>query len=362
MEFTFREYSPNQLKEYINSRDIYNQYINELKILKREYAYRYGFQKSKGIEYFYKENSFTGKRVYKKMSKIEAEDIINTYRSKKKNFLLKHKETKDLLKRRESYNRFEGLNRVPKELVKIFQKINESELDKKIIVIGTNSLYVYETRCGVFIEQQFLSTTDIDLLNRRKKIVSLAIMERLQPKSIIEFLKSIDKTFTQNEQIPYAFSNKDQVTIEIINPHSKSIKFANSKADPFFDEIIKLEINKIEWLENSRLFESEIIATNGKMAKMTTIHPLDFAVYKIWLSIQKDRNPYKSRRDKMQSFLVTKLIQKYMPHINIIDELSNMKHMNLSAIELYRDNVLSSAVNEKDDSGNVLTAKRTFKI
>lgn len=61
-------------------------------------------------------------------------------------------------------NKIEGIARVPKELVAIFQKINELQMDSKILVIGTNSLYAYEARANVFIEDEHLSTYDIDLL------------------------------------------------------------------------------------------------------------------------------------------------------------------------------------------------------
>ncbi len=339
-EFYFREYEPNQIKEYINSRDLYAQYLAEIEKIKNSFRYYYGFQKVNDKEYLFKENMLTKKRDYFKLDKEKALSIKNSYDLTKKSFMEKHAKTKEALKKREAYNKFESINRVPNELIAILRKINEMGLNKKVIVIGTNSLYAYEAKCGVFIEQQLLATDDIDLLNKRDKKISLAFLESSQPKNIVELLKSIDKTFEQNEKIPYAFINKNNTVVEIVNPHSKTIKCDNTREDPFFDEVIKLEMNKIEWLENSRLFQAEIIGLNGKIAKITTIHPLDYAVYKNWLSNQPDRVAYKRVRDKTQSLLVTKLIKEYLINIDIEEELSKMKHLNLQAIELYKEKII----------------------
>ena len=341
MDFTFIPYSQSQIKEYINSTNLYTQYLAELEKYNKHYCYYMGIQNIDNQKYLYKQHKVTGKRTYinnKKVSFDEALAIKEKYSVEKKALKKKIKQTKELLSIREKYNKFEKINRVPNELVAIFSRINELGLDKKIILIGTNSLYLYEAKCGVFLEQTILSTTDIDLFNKRNTTLSLAVLE--SSKSIKDVLKSIDKSFEQNPKVPYAFINKNKIEVELINPLTKHMKINEYKQDPLFDKIIKLEMNKIEWLENSRLFESIIIAENGKMAKVHAIHPLDYAVYKVWLSKQKDRNILKSTRDKKQAKVVTLLIQNYMPMININHELSRMLHINKNAIDLYKKEIL----------------------
>ena len=61
------------------------------------------------------------------------------------------------------------------------QKINELGLNKKLIVIGTNSLFAYEARAGVNIEEEHLATDDIDILNRKEKGLSFIFTELVSP-------------------------------------------------------------------------------------------------------------------------------------------------------------------------------------
>ena len=105
-------------------------------------------------------------------------------------------------------------------------------------------------------------------------------------------------------------------------------------------DILDLEMQGMQWLENSRIFKSMVIGVNGKCAIISTIHPLEYAVYKNWLSTQLDRNIHKKNRDYKQSKLVTKLINKYMVNIDIECELKNMKHFDKSVVEAYTESYL----------------------
>ena len=97
----------------------------------------------------------------------------------------------------------------------------------------------------------------------------------------------------------------------------------------------------MQWLENSRLFKETIIAMNGQSANITTIHPLEYAIYKNWLSKQKDRDFQKQQRDKYQSQLVTKIIMDYMPNIEINEELKVLKHLKKEIIDTYREEIVT---------------------
>jgi hypothetical protein len=92
----------------------------------------------------------------------------------------------------------------------------------------------------------------------------------------------------------------------------------------------------MQWLENARLFKSMVVADNGKCAVLSTIHPLEFAIYKNWLSTVADRNILKKSRDYAQSRLVTQLIEEYMVNIDIASELDNMKQFKKEVVEVYQ--------------------------
>ena len=56
-----------------------------------------------------------------------------------------------------------------------------------------------------------------------------------------------------------------------------------------------------------------IVATNGTMARMNTVHPTTFVAFKRWLATQAEREALKRRRDVLQADAVQVLLDKYLP-------------------------------------------------
>jgi len=224
-------------------------------------------------------------------------------------------------------------------LVSLFRKINELDLDDKLIVIGTNSLYAYEARAGIMIEEEHLATHDIDILNRKDKGVSFMFNALEESVSDLEFLQSIDKTFYQSPQASYLFINNDGVWIELIFSSADSSQTKAQNA--FFADVMPLDMKGMQWIENARLFKETIVGLDGRSANLTTIHPLEYAIYKNWLGKREDRDFLKHTRDIEQSRLVTKIMMEYMPNIDIENELSVMKHISKDVVADYRNNIYS---------------------
>ena len=66
-------------------------------------------------------------------------------------------------------------------------------------------------------------------------------------------------------------------------------------------------------LPDSPGFSAVIVATNGTMARMNTVHPTTFAAFKRWMAAQPDRDPLKRRRDVLQADAVQVLLERYLP-------------------------------------------------
>jgi len=335
MVFLFLEYNSAQIKQRINAKMMYSSYVDAKNDYNLSFRYKMLWQKHKdGYELLVKQHLKTSKREYLGRRDARTEQIRLDFENDKKKVKARLSSLKDKMKREEKLNKLEGITRTPKELVAIFSKINELGLDDKIIAIGTNSLYAYEARCGVVIEQEHLATRDIDLLNKKNKGISFIFQELMTSKSALELLNSIDDSFRKTKDVPYRFVNDDGVWVELINPVSDSIKQESYK-DNLFSDVMPLAMKGMQWLENSRLFKELIIGENGKCAFMTTIHPLEFAIYKNWLSKEESRDYQKHIRDSEQSKLVTKLIQDYMVDIDIGKELKSIKHFKKDVLNNY---------------------------
>jgi hypothetical protein len=62
-------------------------------------------------------------------------------------------------------------------------------------------------------------------------------------------------------------------------------------------------------------FSAVIVATNGSMARMNTVHPATFVAFKRWLAAQPDREALKRRRDVLQADAVQTLLDGYLPKV-----------------------------------------------
>lgn len=62
-------------------------------------------------------------------------------------------------------------------------------------------------------------------------------------------------------------------------------------------------------------FSAVIVASNGSMARMNTVHPATFVAFKRWMSTQPDREAMKRRRDALQADAVQALMDDYLPQL-----------------------------------------------
>ncbi|WP_455757323.1 GSU2403 family nucleotidyltransferase fold protein [Sulfurimonas sp.] len=335
MSFLFLEYSDSQIKQRTNIKMLYTSYIDAQNNYNLSFRYKMLWQKHKdGYELLVKQHLKSKKREYLGKRDFETQGIREDFENSKAKIKDRLTTLKEKMKKEEKLNKLEGITRAPKELVAIFSKINELGLDDKVIAIGTNSLYAYEARSGVVIEQEHLATRDIDLLNRKDKGISFIFNEMMTTKSATELLNMIDSSFVKSDEAPYRFINNDGIWIELVNPMSDSVKQESFK-DNLFSDVMPLAMKGMQWLENSRLFKELIVGENGKCAFITTVHPLEYAIYKNWLSAQEDRDYIKHTRDLQQSKLVTKLIKEHMPDIDIEKEVKNIKHFKKEIIDSY---------------------------
>jgi len=341
--FKFHEYNDLQIKQKHNSKMLYESYLEALHLYNLQFRYKMLWQKHKdGYQLLAKENLKTGKREYLGRRDEVTEKISDAFRNAKQQTKERLKNLKEKLKRDARLNKLEGIARAPKELISLFRKINELNLDDKLIVIGTNSLYAYEAKAGVMIEEEHLATHDIDILNRKEKGVSFMFSAIGESSTALELLQSIDTSFYQSPKVPYRFINNDGVWIEMIVP-SRMPTEGSAKND-ILSDVIPLALDGLQWLENARLFTEMIIGLDGRSANITTIHPLEYAIYKNWLGQREERDFLKHTRDIEQSRLVTKIITEYMPNIDIKREISDMKHMSKEIVENYREEIYKASI------------------
>jgi hypothetical protein len=169
----------------------------------------------------------------------------------------------------------------------------------------------------VRLAAEALATRDIDLLwDTRKRIIFSTQLARVDS-SMLGVLKKVDASFRMRKLTvksqKYTAVNKDGFEVDIIrreqtggDPHP--IKLSDADEDFWV-----VQARRANVLLDSPGFSSVIVATNGTMARMNTVHPATFVAFKRWMAGQADRDPLKRRRDVLQADAVQVLLSQYLP-------------------------------------------------
>ena len=222
---------------------------------------------------------------------------------------------KAALDQQQRMNRALRVGRVDPLVVALLNRLTSTHLSEHFRVVGTHALYAYEAAAGVRLEADALATRDIDLLwDTRKRITFSTQLARVDS-SMLGVLKKVDPTFRIRQSQKYTAVNKDGFEVDIIrrertgdDPHP--IKLSDADEDFWVAQARRASV-----LLDSPGFSAVVVATNGTMARMHTVHPATFVAFKHWMAGQPDRDPLKRRRDVLQADAVQVLLEQYLPQV-----------------------------------------------
>jgi len=133
--------------------------------------------------------------------------------------------------------------------------------------------------------------------------------------SMLAVLQKVDKSFQVIEAQKYTAINQDGFEVDIIrrmaaedDPHP--IRLSDAE-----DDFWVVQAKRASELLHAEEFSEMVVAENGAMARMTTIHPRVFAAFKRWMSNEPDRDPLKRRRDALQADAVEWMLHERLPHL-----------------------------------------------
>ena len=220
---------------------------------------------------------------------------------------------KAALDQHQRLNRALRVGRVDPLVVSLLTRLANTRLSPHFRVVGTHALYAYEATAGVRLGADALATRDIDLLwDTRKRIAFTTQLARVSS-SMLGVLKKVDSTFRIRQSQKYTAVNKDGFEVDIIrrersgdDPHP--IKLSSDDEDFWV-----VQARRANVLLDAPGFSAVVVATNGSMARMNTVHPATFVTFKRWLASQPEREALKRRRDALQADAVQALVEQYLP-------------------------------------------------
>ncbi|ODS66409.1 MAG: hypothetical protein ABS37_03955 [Acidovorax sp. SCN 65-108] len=205
------------------------------------------------------------------------------------------------------------VGRTPAMVIDILQALEDAGLAEHFTVVGTHSLYAYESAAGVRIVQGALATQDVDLLwDARRSVRFITEMERSDV-SMLQVLQRADSTFQRKEGQNETAINAKGFEVDFLrrmaegdDPHP--FRFSSDEDDLWPVQAVRASV-----LTTAPRFEHVVASATGRMAMMRTIAPATFVKFKRWMAEKAPaREPLKRNRDRRQADIVRGLLDQGM--------------------------------------------------
>jgi len=307
------EMSANQRRIFIDAAQLYEAHIAAFR---ENRSYRGGmhWKKSKGREYLFRSRDRYGYGKSLGPRSPETEKTLAEFRSGKEKAKARLSELKERLKEQARFCRAASIQRVPRVVTGILRVLDQSRLlGRNVTVVGTNALYAYESAAGVFMDSPVLATRDMDILWDIRSRLNLAVGDEKAEPGLLALLRRADRSFDLMKRQGFRAVNKDGYLVDLIKPERRDVfKKERRRMGPPGD-LEAAEIRNLQWLVSSPKFKQVVIGDDGYPAAMACPDPRAFALHKIWLSKQPDREPLKKKRDRHQALAVAFLVSRYLP-------------------------------------------------
>ena len=249
----------------------------------------------------------------------ETEAIYARFTQRKRESAKRVSGLQAALVQQQRLNRALRVGRVDPLVVALLARLASTRLSEHFRVVGTHALYAYEAAAGVRLDAKTLATREIDLLwDTRKRIIFSTQLARVDS-SMPGVLKKVDATFRMPKlsarSQKYTAVNKDGFEVDIIRREQAGDDPHPIKLSAEDDDFWVAQARRANVLLDSSGFSAVIVASNGSMARMNTVHPRAFVAFKHWMSTQTEREAMKRRRDVLQADAVQALLEKYLPHL-----------------------------------------------
>ena len=308
---TLVELEESQLRELVNARSTWRAFV----LARRDAQQVKGSMvwKPSGNGTYLVRKTATGAQTSLGAQDSRTEAIYDSFQQRKTSAEARLKAMKLRLEEQRKLNRVYRVGRVPNVVVRALAALQAAGLDDKFMAVGTHAIYAYETAAGVQVDSGAMATRDLDLLfDARKRVAFATTLRKGEDHSLIRVLQKADPSFRVMRHQLQTAVNDDGFEIDVIrrlattgDPHPMHMSDAE-------DDFWAVQIDQGEKIASGRKFEHLVVAANGEMATMRTLHPLDFIRLKLELSQKPGRDPQKAPKDRLQAEVVQQLWDRYL--------------------------------------------------
>jgi len=309
----FKEMTDNQRRVFIDTVQLHEAFVSAFK---KNLSCRGGmhWKKSKGREYLFRSRDRFGYGKSLGPRSPETEKILTEFQQNKQRGKKRLSALKDRLKEQSRFCKAALIQRVPRIVSGILRLLEQKNiLGRNVIVIGTNAIYAYEAFAGVFFDISTMATKDMDILWDIRPKLTLVAENDMDNDGLLGIIRKADRSFEPISPGGFRAVNHDGYMVDLIKsaPKQSFKKEIGRMGGP--GDMEAVEIRNLQWLISSPKFSQVVIGDDGYPAPLVVPDPRAFALHKLWLSEQADREPVKKQRDCDQGLEVAQLIIQYLP-------------------------------------------------
>jgi len=309
----FKEMSDNQRRVYIDTAQLYEAFMAAYR---KSRAYRGGmhWKKAKGREYLFRSRDRYGYGKSLGPRSPETEKILEEFRKNKKQLKERLESLKDRLKEQARFCKAALIQRVPRLAADTFRLLDQQKLlGRNVLIVGTNALYAYEAAAGAFVDSSITATGDLDILWDVRARLTLVADDDIVQTGLLDILRKADRSFELSGPRSFRAINRDGYMVDLIKSEPKHMLMQERTQMGGPDDLTAAEIRNLHWLISSPKIYQVVIGEDGFPAAMSAPDPRAFALHKLWLSKQENREAVKKQRDRDQAVAVANLVVKYLP-------------------------------------------------
>lgn len=217
---------------------------------------------------------------------------------------------------------------------RIFREIDRRGLYSRLQVAGTNCMAAYELESQAPFDRALSATADCDFTLNYGQARRAGFNEA--GPSLIEVLKGIDDTFTENMEKPFQARNAKGYEVEFL------LGASELQLHPASERIRPIPLSEQDWLLRGRQVQQVVLDRTGQPARIVAPDPRWLALHKLWLANKPERKRTKVEKDWKQGLELLRLVTERMEHFPLDDRFRKELPPDLAP---YLDAYLSGKLN-----------------
>ena len=300
----FTELTEGQRQIYRGAVEIYRAYLEAVSQNRRLQGGMH-WKKIRGREYLYRYRDRYGHGGSLGPRSPQTEQVLGDFSRQRKALAARLQGLRLRLAEQARFCRAALIHQVPQAVVKILRRLEQHDLGRNLLVIGTTAIYAYGFAAGVFLEKELLADA--------RGSLTLAGNSQMSWDDVLRLLRQGDRSMAPVPGAGCRAVNRDGLLVRLFKTDARRPGRQKAVTVPGARQPLPPEAGNLQYLLAGPKFFQIVIGADGGPATLVVPDPRTFALHRLWLSQQEDREAAHRARDLSQALAVAELVLRYLP-------------------------------------------------